>query len=95
LLNTLIGEVDLLLQNNRKEGPQYKRQAYSAWLLAKDIIGENREEFDSCIKANKETLEQTDALETMQAALKVIDKEVETEFEKQFLNIGGNDGKES
>lgn len=71
------------------EGPDLKMKAYAAWLLAKELIGNNRDEFEKYLELNKEELTLTKVYETMSAAIKVLDKEVETEFEKQILNLGG------
>jgi hypothetical protein len=66
------------------EGPEIQRHAAICWFAAKRSIGEDREALNKYIKDNKDKFGESD-FNTFQAALKVIDKEVETQFEQQFL----------
>ena len=66
------------------EGPNIKRHAAVCWFAAKQAIGEDREELNKHLRENKDKMS-PQQLTTYLAALQVIDKEVETQFEQQFL----------
>lgn len=68
----------------KEEGPVLRKQAYAAWILAKEAIGSQRLELELFLTANKENLSEED-VNNFIAALKVIDKELETAFEQQIL----------
>lgn len=66
------------------EGPEIQRPAASCWFAAKRCIGEDREALNKYIKENRDKFGESN-FNTLKAALQVIDKEVETQFEQQFL----------
>ena len=68
----------------KHEGPEIRRHATVCWFAAKQAIGEDREALDKHLKENKLKFSESD-FNTYMAALQVIDKEVETQFEQQFL----------
>lgn len=68
----------------KHEEPNMLRAAAICWFAAKQAIGNDREALDKHLRANKDKFSKNDYL-TFEAALKVIDKEVETQFEQQFL----------
>lgn len=63
------------------EGPKIEHSAAANWQVAKILISKNRNLVDKYIKSNKDT----ERAKVLAAATQVIDKEVETQFEKQFL----------
>lgn len=68
----------------KREGPEMERHAAVCWFAAKHAIGEDREALDKHLRENKDKMSQTQ-VNTYLAALQVIDKEIETQFEQQFL----------
>jgi hypothetical protein len=77
-----------------EEGPTLHAQAYICWLNAKSYIGEDRAEFERYIESIDSDLCQDD-IDNFKAALKVIDKELEKEFEQQILKGDDNGNEES
>lgn len=68
----------------KDEGPHLRKQAYIAWLLAKQAIGDQRPELEQYLRTNKDSLPQGD-VDNFIAAIQVIDKELETVFEQDVL----------
>ena len=66
------------------EGPHIRKEAAIKWFTAKHMIGDDREALGKYLTHNKDKFSESQ-LNTYNAALKVIDKEIETQFEEQFL----------